>query len=174
MARNVEIKARARFLTAIRERLEKLGASGPTLIPQRDIFFNSAHGRLKLRYVGESEGQLVYYERPDQAGPKTSTYSVVSVPDPRRMEELLTAACGVRCIVEKDRLLYMVGRTRIHLDTVKELGDFIEFEVVLHDHESEQRGIAEARELMELLSVNEADLIEGAYADLLQTPGPKL
>ena len=43
---------------------------------------------------------------------------------------LLGAAVGERGEVRKTRLLYLVGQTRVHLDTVEGLGDFLELEVI--------------------------------------------
>lgn len=59
------------------------------------------------------------------------------------------------------------GRTRIHLDRVRGLGEFLELEVVLRDGESAELGVQEAHELMALLGVGDSQLIEGAYVDLL-------
>ena len=61
----------------------------------------------------------------------------------------------------------MVGRTRVHLDRVKGLGEFVELEVVLDDLEELADGEKEARTLMTQLAIQPADLLQGAYVDLL-------
>ena len=68
--------------------------------------------------------------------------------------------------VQKRRLLYFVGRTRIHLDRVKGLGNFLELEVVLNDGESSEDGVEESKSILCQLGVKDAQLVEGAYVDL--------
>ena len=70
--------------------------------------------------------------------------------------------------MRKLRTLYLAGRTRVHLDRVEALGDFLELEVVLADAESVADGVAEAHALMARLGVPTSDLVEGAYVDLLR------
>ena len=70
-------------------------------------------------------------------------------------------------MVRKARHLYIAGRTRIHLDRVEGLGDFLELEVVLAEEDSIKDGEAEAQKLMEPLRVLPEDLVPDAYADLL-------
>jgi predicted adenylyl cyclase CyaB len=72
--------------------------------------------------------------------------------------------------VIKHRTLLMAGRTRIHLDRVQDLGEFVELEVVLREDESADDGIAEAHQLMKHLGVSPDQLIEGAYLDMLKRP----
>jgi adenylate cyclase class IV len=55
----------------------------------------------------------------------------------------------------------------VHLDRVEDLGDFLELEVVLSDGEPPEPGIDEAHGLMAALGVAPAQLVEGAYVDLL-------
>jgi adenylate cyclase len=69
--------------------------------------------------------------------------------------------------VHKQRTLYLVGRTRVHLDRVDGLGDYVELEVVLSDDESADDGFSEAHALMHTLGINAAQLIDVAYVDLL-------
>ena len=66
----------------------------------------------------------------------------------------------------------MIGRTRVHLDRVEGLGDFVELEVVLAEGEAEASGLAEARRLMASLCIDETALIAGAYVDLLTASPP--
>jgi predicted adenylyl cyclase CyaB len=74
----------------------------------------------------------------------------------------------VRGVVVKHREVFLVGRTRIHLDRVENLGSFVELEVVLADGESLEAGRDEARELLTLLAIPEGDLVPDAYIDLLE------
>ena len=46
-------------------------------------------------------------------------------------KSVLSLALGAIGSVKKVRTLYMVGQTRIHLDKVEGLGEFVEFEVCL-------------------------------------------
>ncbi len=82
----------------------------------------------------------------------------------------LSAALGIRAIVRKRRTLYMAGQTRIHLDEVEGLGDFVELEVVLLDGQTTEDGTAIADSLMRALAISPNDLTPGAYADLLAAP----
>ena len=81
MARNVEIKARVADAAALRERIAKLAESPPERLAQRDTFFVVPRGRLKLRQCGDGSGELIFYERGDQQGPKTSEYTRVACAD---------------------------------------------------------------------------------------------
>jgi len=168
MPANIEIKARLRDLADLRKRAEALSDTPVQVIPQEDTFFNTPRGRLKLRQLGPQRGQLVYYERNDAAGPKRSDYLIAETPDPSALKAALIAALGVRGVVRKTRYLYMVGQTRLHLDEVEGLGQFMELEVVMRPGQDDAEGQAIAHDLMTKLGVAEADLLEGAYMDLLE------
>jgi adenylate cyclase class IV len=166
-SRNVEIKARAADPAALRARVAALATAPPVWIGQTDTFFTVARGRLKLRRFDDGTGRLIFYERDDTTGPKTSFYSMSTCPDAREMEAVLTRALGVRGIVEKRRELFMIGRTRVHLDDVRGLGHFLELEVVLREGEPAADGDREAHDLMVKLGVPAAALVAPAYIDLL-------
>jgi adenylate cyclase class IV len=167
MARNVEIKARLDSIEALLPRARSIAGGEPELIVQDDSFFPCPHGRLKLRDFGDGSGELIQYERADETGPKTSTYVRSPTASPATLREALARALGSLGRVRKQRWLLLAGRTRIHLDRVEGLGDFLELEVVLRDDESEAAGIAEADALMAQLGVLPGQLLQGAYLDLL-------
>lgn len=167
MARNIEIKARVADWTAMAGRAQRLADEGPWTIQQDDTFFNCPDGRLKLRDFGNGNGELIFYRRPDQAGPGQSEYRITPTEDPDGLRTVLADALGVAGRVRKQRELYLTGRTRIHLDRVEGLGDFLELEVVLGNDESSRAGAAEARFLMEQLHIADEDLVDAAYVDLL-------
>ena len=76
-------------------------------------------------------------------------------------------ALGVSGTVRKRRTLFLAGNTRIHLDEVEGLGDFMELEVVLAEGESVEEGQAIAYRLMAQLGVEKEKLLTGAYLDML-------
>jgi len=165
---NIEIKARVRDFSELKRRAQAISDLPLEVIPQEDTFFVTPKGRLKLRVLAPDRAQLVYYERPDQDGPKRSDYFIFNTNDPENLKTALRLALGVRGVVKKTRYLYMVGQTRIHLDNVDGLGQFMELEVVLRDGQSDAAGQAIADDLMKQLGIEPSDLIEGAYMDLLE------
>ena len=169
MPSNIEVKARARHFAEIKARAEKLSDTPVEVIPQEDIFFNTPQGRLKLRVFLGEKGQLIYYTRPDQEGPKRSDYHISYTSDPANLKRVLELACGIRGVVRKTRYLYLVGQTRVHLDDVEGLGQFMELEVVMREGQSDAEGQAIAEGLLERLGVEKSDLLEGAYMDLLES-----
>jgi len=166
MARNIEIKARIDSVGALAPRVAELADSGPFEILQDDTFFECAGGRLKLRIFSDTEGQLIFYRRPDIAGPKESFYIISPTTSPRTLLHALSLAYGQTGRVKKHRTLFLVGRTRVHLDCVDELGHFVELEVVLGENEPADAGVAIAHDLLAQLGISQGQLIEGAYVDM--------
>ena len=113
----------------------------PELLVQTDTFFTVHRGRLKLREQAGAGAELIYYERPDQAGPKESRFERVTVADAAALRNLLASALGVAGQVIKERLVYRVGRTRVHLDEVRGLGAFLELEVEMAEGEPGSAGV---------------------------------
>lgn len=167
MPANIEIKARARNFDEIKSRAEKRSDTSVQVIPQEDTFFNTPQGRLKLRRLA-NHAELIYYTRPDQEGPKRSDYHIARSNDPENLKRVLELAYGIRGAVLKTRYLYLVGQTRVHLDDVQGLGQFVELEVALEDGQSDVDGQKIAEDLMSALGVEADDLIDGAYMDLLE------
>ena len=171
-SRNVEIKARISSVEALVPRVAALADRGPVEIDQDDTFFVCERGRIKLRALSATEGQLIFYRRANQAGPKESRFVISPTASPDSLRDALTLAYGSAGRVRKHRTLYLVGRTRVHLDRVESLGHFLELEVVLAEGESPDAGVKEARALMTALGLANDQLIDGAYVDLLWPGAP--
>lgn len=171
MARNIEIKTRVADIDALTARVAAIAERGPVEILQDDTFFSCAAGRLKLRVFSTGDGELIFYRRDDQQGPKESFYVRSKTPEPGALLEVLSLAYGRVGRVQKRRTLYGVGRTRVHLDRVADLGNFLELEVVLEEHEAADVGVREVQQLLALLFAEPPQLIEGAYVDLLAGAG---
>jgi adenylate cyclase class IV len=82
------------------------------------------------------------------------------------MREALTRACGLLGRVRKQRWLLLAGQTRIHLDRVAGLGDFMELEVVLQPGQTDDEGTVMAEALMRSLGLSDAPRLAGSYLDL--------
>lgn len=167
MPSNVEIKATVSDPMTFAERAAELSQSEGTIIRQHDTFFNCSQGRLKLRDFMNQSGQLIFYERPDTDGPKLSRYSISPTSEPASLRTVLSDALGVKGEVRKERRLFLIGQTRVHLDTVEGLGNYMELEVVMRPEQTVEEGQQVAEDLMEKLGVSRDSLVTGAYMDLL-------
>ncbi len=167
MTCNVEIKARIASIEELLLRVAGIADRGPEQLEQDDTFFACANGRLKLRAQPGQDGELIFYRRDDQPGPRPSFYLRSLTATPNILRESLSMAYGEAGRVRKQRTLFHRGRTRIHLDRVAGLGDFLELEVVLAAGESADEGLREAQDLLAMLGVEPRQLIAEAYVDLI-------
>ncbi len=172
MPRNIEVKLRIESCENLLPVAQRLTGATPQTIEQDDTFFHARQGRLKLRQFADGSAELIHYHRPDTQAAKASDYVRVPVPDPHALREALARASGVQGRVRKTRWLLMAGRTRVHLDRVLGLGDFLELEVVLRDGESDAAGAEEARQLLQALGLADAPREALAYMDLLALKEP--
>ncbi len=138
MAANVESKTRCADLRVVAALAASLGAEYRGLLEQVDTYFRVGRGRLKLREITHhtpdgaalQSTELIRYERPDQGGARVSLYERTQVADAAACRTRLEAEHGLRGSVRKCRDLWTCDATRIHLDHVEGLGDFVELETV--------------------------------------------
>lgn len=166
---NIEFKARCAGLDRARAVLHAEQAIGPTVDRQIDTYFRVPHGRLKLR-EGTVERALIHYDRSDDAGPKRSDVTLYPTgPDASALKAALTAALGVRVVVDKTREIYFVGNVKVHLDRVERLGTFVEVEAIADDtHRTEEVLRAQCERFLTAFRIPAADLVAVSYSDLLQ------
>ncbi len=108
---NIEIKARCSDPKTIERYLLAQGADFRGEDHQIDTYFQSQNGRLKLR-EGHIEHSLIYYERPDQKGPKPSEVILIRKP-PADIKVLLTKSKRSSINTAKFFLLTMSNFTSI-------------------------------------------------------------
>ncbi|RZC31755.1 uncharacterized protein BDFB_008113 [Asbolus verrucosus] len=168
--KNVEIKARVKEVAKIIERAKALSGTNGEIIKQHDTFYEVQQGRLKLRRFENGDAELLHYERPDVEGPKLSSYEKAEIKSESvsNLHKVLDKALGSVGVVKKVRCLFMIEQTRVHIDSVEDLGDFMELEVVLKPEQSVEDGEKIAYSLMKSLGIDKNDLISGAYTDLLK------
>jgi len=167
LARNVEIKARVQDLARVRAKVATL-ATGPEIVNQTDTFFIVPQGRLKVRAFPDGSGELISYQRDNRPGPKESVYTRVACRDAPALVGALGSVLVVRGVVTKRREVFLAGRTRVHLDEVERLGDFVELEVVLAQDDDVEGGEREAHALLRSLEIPVTALVSEAYIDLLE------
>ena len=164
---NIEIKARCEDLDAVRATLAAEGARRVGEDHQIDTYFCVPHGRLKLR-EGTIERYLIFYERPDDAGPKRSDVHLYEPQPGPALKAVLTRALGVRVVVEKRREIFFVGNVKFHLDQVDGLGRFAEIEAIDQDGSrtpAELRAQCEA--FTERLGLAPGAFVAASYSNLL-------
>lgn len=178
MAKNLEFKGQFQSLDGLYPRLSDLNATHHETVHQIDTYFHvtnvkdaprskACEPRLKLREAnGWSEGWLIYYERPNQDGSRYSQYQLCEIADPGSLKGLLTLALGIKTIVKKQREVWMFNDTRIHLDTVADLGQFVELETVFRG-QTEAEAIREHQHVKIGLHLNTVDPIAVSYSDLV-------
>jgi adenylate cyclase, class 2 len=165
---NVEIKAKCFYPEKVEAFLFANDAKFIGLDHQKDTYFNVPNGRLKLRQ-GNIENNLIFYNRPNQTGPKQSDFSLLPVADGKATEAVLTKALGIKVIVEKKRKIFYIANVKLHLDEVPGLGNFVEIEAGNKDYRNltvEQLN-QQCAYYMQAFEIAEADLINHSYSDML-------
>jgi adenylate cyclase class 2 len=166
---NVEIKARCGNQDKIRNILKKLNADFKGTDHQLDTYFNVPVGRLKLR-EGSIENYLIYYQRKNQDDPKESQVTLFQNNPRSSLKSILQKALGILVSVDKTREIYFLDNVKFHLDSVVELGSFIEIEAIDFDGSIDRDVLYKQCEAyMSLLEISSDDLISHSYSDLLKS-----
>jgi adenylate cyclase class 2 len=193
---NLELKVRCpdeATLEVLEKRAHQHGAIYVHTLQQRDTYFNVPAGRLKLREWsvqedlqrtsmhandhnnvqemyenGTSGALLIAYTRPNEESSRISDYLISPIIDPTTFLPLLTTTLGTWMTIEKTRVLYRYGRTRIHFDRVKELGSFVELETEFAGASSNDDVIIEHATVKKFLQLDLFPTIAYSYSDLNQ------
>ena len=166
--KNIEIKTPLAERAQTEEKLLSIGANLEWTRKQVDTFFNAPSGWLKLREVEGCPCELISYRRSvEDSGPRESDYDILRLEAAHELSSVLEHSLGILGIVEKQRALWLYRNTRVHLDRVKGLGDFLELETVLAGTDAGE-GTAESEEVIGLLELNKELFISVPYLELLQ------
>jgi len=165
----LELKARVRNHDFLRIKLSALGAEHVGTFQQTDLYFDVPEGRLKLREVKDSRtAELIYYERENIAGPKLDDAFLLKVQEYEDLKNILKKILSPLMVIKKVREIYQYQGTQIHLDTVKTLGKFVEFERQTSDNSSMIKKDQHVLEkLMQTLEIDSTNLETLSYSDLV-------
>ena len=166
--KNIEIKSPLRRRPETEEKLGSIGARLEWTKEQVDTFFKVPSGWLKLREVEGDPAELISYRRSvEDSGPRESEYNIFRLQDASELKLVLEQSLGILGRVEKQRALWLWRHTRVHLDRVEGLGDFLELETVLSGI-SPAEGTAESEAVIGLLELDRKLFISVPYLELLQ------
>ncbi len=164
---NIEIKARCNNDSFIRNYLLVNRADFKGTDNQTDTYFSVPNGRLKLR-EGNIENNLIFYERTNKAGPKSSHFQLVKVEDAKSLKEVLIKSNGIKVVVKKSREIYYIDNVKFHLDKVPDLGSFVEIEAGNMQADLSQNQLKEQCDFyLKEFNIVQEDLIEVSYSDML-------
>jgi homotetrameric cytidine deaminase len=163
--RNIELKASdpdpERSLAVVLG----LGARDRGILHQRDTYFRVNSGRLKLREEEPGGATLVQYDRVDADEARESSYRLVPVDDAPELCAALEASLGTLAVVEKERHLLLWQSVRIHLDNVKDLGNFVELEGVATADSDLADELDRVTRLTEALEIAPERVLRNSYSD---------
>lgn len=163
---NIEFKARCADHELLRRRARAAGAEFVRVMRQRDTYFRVPVGRLKLRVNRPGNAELVRYFRSDEPGARQSRYTVTRVRFPLFVRWWLGQRHGRLVEVIKTRELWLWRGVRIHLDRVRNLGDFMELEAVVRDIGTPEEARRRCEELRAKLGIDPGDICSVSYADM--------
>ena len=164
---NIEIKARSNNQDFIREIFKSRHAEFRGVDHQIDTYFKVNSGRLKLR-EGNIENSLVHYHRKDKEGPKQSNVTFYKSADKSSLKEILIIALGVLVVVDKSREIFFIGNVKFHIDSVKDLGTFVEIEAIDPNGKiGKEKLLTQCNYYLDLFKIKKEDLISNSYSDLL-------
>jgi adenylate cyclase class 2 len=163
MALNLELKIKPDDFSHVRKKLISINAEYKGVLNQRDVYYSSIAGLLKLRTVNGKQ-ELIRYDRNEDEGNRFSDYDILVINAPGA-EEFFNAILPVKTIVEKKRELYLYDNTRIHIDDVKDLGSFLELEtlVLFGKDDAEKR----FNTIVKLLELDLSKQIKASYKNLM-------
>jgi len=164
---NIEIKARSNNQDLIREILKSHHAEFRGVDHQIDTYLKVNSGRLKLR-EGNIENSLVHYDRENKEGPKQSNVTLFKSDPKSSLKEILTKALGVLVVVDKSREIYFIDNVKFHIDSVKDLGTFVEIEATDADCSiGKNKLLEQCQHYLDLFKIKHENLISNSYSDLL-------
>lgn len=165
--KNVELKISVNGFSGISSLLRKAKARHVGETHQIDIYYYYENKRLKIRNINNKKFELILYKRPNITNVKISDYEVFSI-KPSQVDcfrLLMEKIFKEHIVVEKSRDLWIYKKTRIHLDKVAKLGNFLELETVVNkDLKSAKK---EFEKIFNLLNLKKYKKYAHSYSDLL-------
>ncbi len=163
MPKNLELKIGVTSHKSLKKILLQIGAKNKGILNQKDVYYDSPNGLLKLR-IENGDESLIFYNRNENDKSRWSDFEVLKFTNGKG-EKFFNKLFDVEIIVKKKRELFYYDDTRIHLDTVKFLGKFLEIETLVINGKVDAKKRFE--KIISLLKLDESKQIRKSYRDLL-------
>lgn len=164
MNKNLEIKCEVSVFKNIKKILENFRNYSYSKEKQTDIYYKVNSGRLKLRIINNKSGNLIFYDRNEQTNKRISNYIISATDNFSELDLILRKQFKVLVTVDKKREIYIYKNIRFHLDSVKDLGKFLEVEIIFNNHKEAN---LQMNEIISKLKLIENNFIKESYSDLL-------
>ena len=163
MPTNLELKIKATSHQSLKKILKQIGAENKGMLNQKDVYYSVPNGLLKLRIENGNES-LIFYNRNENNKNRWSDFEVLQFANAKG-EKFFNNLFDVEVIVKKKRELFYYDDTRIHLDTVNNLGKFLELETLVINGKADAK--KRFAKIISLLKLDESKQIRKSYRDLL-------
>lgn len=164
MPKNIEIKVPIKNVKEILIRIKKLQAERIYSSQQTDVYFQNEKGRLKVR-DSNGEKSVIYYNRIEDGRERWSKFHFIKINEPNEWVKFFDLFMERLITVKKHRTLFHYKKTRIHVDQIKSLGNFIELETNMNS--SKKRAREEFDYLCKYLELNGGEQILNSYSDMI-------
>lgn len=138
---------------------------------QKDTYLKSRYEnkekRIKIRQENE-HAYAINYCRENIDSEKISNYTFYKIESVDDFMNVFGECFEIEIVVEKKRELFLYENARIHLDDVKNLGKFIEIEIVINNEEEELKSHDLMDKILNMLNLKNLEKIAVGYKDLLQ------
>lgn len=164
MNKNYEIKCKLNAPNEIKKYLVNINNCNYTFENQTDIYYKVNNGRLKLRIINDRIGNLIFYDRREKTNKRISKYLISTTNNFKELDEILRKQFEVLVSVHKKRNIFIMDNIRAHVDYVKNLGTFLEIEIIYKDF---SKARMQMKGIISYLNLNEKDFIKESYSDML-------
>ena len=160
---NLELKIKLKSFNIVKKILKEINAEFVKTLNQKDVYYKNHGGLLKLR-IENSEQSIIKYLRDEKGIDRFSAYEVLHFAG-GNAENFFSKVFKVETVVQKKRQLFMYYNTRIHLDTVEGLGNFLELETLVLNGKADAK--KRYNEIIKLLKLDKYDSIRKSYRNLM-------
>ena len=162
---SVEWKAETRDPSIVRALVRRMGAVHASTVVHTDTYYRVIDGTLLKREIEGEAPEFIHYLRPNEVTPRHTRFTLYS--QEQAAERFGQRPIPVWVLVEKRREIWLLDGVRVHLDSVEDLGSFVELEVLVTPGQSISACEAKIARLRAALGPFVGEPVAKGYAELL-------